>query len=249
LEKNGMKILSALASLIFFLGSTGIATALPIDISNWGNVVLKNDTHGNARWTNNGTAATQHLNSDAVALLSDDLWRNTLFEGSFGVQTGYDDDYIGFVFGYTSATDYYLFDWKQRNQNWSGGGRAYEGFTLSHITGVSVNLWDHSGDLDVLMTDYGPTNGWHDRQMYDFSLAYTDSYIGIMVDNRNIFDLSGSHSEGKFGFYSYSQRETRFQSFTATDASASVPEPATIFLLGAGLAGLVGSRLRKKKKP
>jgi hypothetical protein len=218
-------------------GSAVVATATPLDLSSgWSEVSLANDSHKTPSWStsNGGRTVTQANNGDASVYLSDAAWSNTSFDGSFRVNTGYDDDFIGFVFGYTGVNDYYLFDWKQKDQDWSGDG--YEGFTLSHITGDDINLWGHTGDnLEVLATDYD-ADGWADREWYDLDLSYASSNFNISVNDVTVFDMDGSYEAGQFGFYSYSQRGTAFTDFSAT--SNPVPEPQTMLLFGVGLMGL-----------
>ena len=45
-------------------------------------------------------------------------------EGTWRVNTSNDDDFIGFVFGYQNSQHFYLFDWKQADQNDTLGFRC-----------------------------------------------------------------------------------------------------------------------------
>lgn len=230
---------------LLIAGSAVVATATPLDLSSgWSAVTLADDdSHGNAKWSTSdgGSTVTQIFNGDASVYLSDTAWSNTSFDGSFRVNTTSDNDFIGFVFGYTGSDDYYLFDWKQEAQNWNG--TASEGFTLSHVTGDDVNFWGHTGDdLEVLATDYG-ANGWADEEWYDFDLSYTSTNFNISVNDVTIFDMDGAYEAGQFGFYSYSQRGTAFTGFSAT--SNPVPEPQTMLLFGVGLMGLAFQAKRR----
>ncbi|MBN2809918.1 MAG: PEP-CTERM sorting domain-containing protein [Deltaproteobacteria bacterium] len=222
--------------MLFWLNSLTFAAA--INLSSW-------TASGDGTWVLSGDAASvlQTKNGEPTYFVSDTNYINTLFDGSFGVETSSDDDFIGFVFGYTGPTDYILFDWKQAAQTTSNGTAA-EGFTLSQITGSDVNLWGHAGaDISVLDTLYGSDKGWADNTVYDFTLDYSTTGITIKIDGGTIFDISGSFGDGKFGFYNYSQEKVRYAAF---DETTTVPIPGAVWLFGSGLLGLFG--LRRKKR-
>jgi hypothetical protein len=231
---------TVIASLI--LSASSYTHAGLIDLSTW------SPTAGGT-WNvqNSGTSVLQTTNGSPTYFLSDTNYINTQFDGSFGVETTSDDDFIGFTFGYNNSNDFLLFDWKQGNQSYSG--YAPSGFTLSKISGSNVNYWDHSGaDITVLATDYvgnNGNNGWADNTVYGFSLDFTTTGIKIDIDGTNIFDVAGSFNSGKFGFYNYSQSQVRYTGFTE-EVSQSVPEPSTLAILALGLMGLASRRFKKR---
>lgn len=237
-------IKTSVAGLILGVSSlVNVANAGLIDLTNW------TATSGGT-WTvdSSGTSVLQTQNGQPTYFLSDTDYINTKFDGTFGVETAGDDDFIGFVFGYNNSDDFLLFDWKQSDQNFSG--MAYSGFTLSHITGSNVNFWDHSGsDLTVLASDYAGNNGWADNTVYNFTLDFTTTSIKIDIDNVTIFDVNGSFNTGKFGFYNYSQSYVRYTGFEETVSpsipSTSVPEPSTLAIFALGVIGLASRRLKK----
>jgi len=230
-KKNFIKSIPALAGAAMLLSTS--AMAAPIDLSTW-----TATSGGTWNVQGGGTSVLQTTNGQPTFFLSDIEYIDKEFNGTFGVETTSDDDYIGFVFGYDSSTDFLLFDWKQGDQ--SG---ASEGFTLSQISGNSVDYWNHTGsDINVLASDYG-NNGWADNTTYNFTLDFTTTGIKIDIDGNNIFDVSGSFDSGKFGFYNYSQSQVRYTGFEET-VSESVPEPGTLAILSMGLFGML---LRNKR--
>ncbi|MBN2866808.1 MAG: PEP-CTERM sorting domain-containing protein [Thiotrichales bacterium] len=228
--------------IIVGLLSAPSVQAAAIDLNTWNQEGAS--SAGNWVVSSDGSSVNQTINGEPTYFVSDTNYINKDFDGSFEVQTTSDDDFIGFVFGWNGTNDYYLFDWKQTEQDYRGLGQ--EGFTLSRITGSDVELWDHSGtDIQVLATDYGTGKGWADNTMYDFKLTYTTSNIVISIDGNNIFSETGSFDNGKFGFYNYSQSNVFYQGFEESIASP-VPEPPTYLLMMVGLMGLL-ARYKFKK--
>ncbi len=217
------------------LSTSTVANAGLIDLSTW-------TATAGGTWNVDAshTSVLQTINGQPTFFLSDSNYINTQFEGSFGVETTSDDDFIGFVFGY-STNDFLLFDWKQGNQ--SG---ASSGFTLSHITGTNVDYWLHTGtDISVLASDYTGNNGWLDNTSYNFTLDFTTTNISIDIDNTNIFNVAGNFNSGKFGFYNYSQSHVRYTGFEEEVSPSVVPEPSSIAILALGIIGLASRRFKK----
>lgn len=220
---------SVFAGLLSLISST--VSASPIDFTGWTPI------GGNWSVAPDGQTVEQLSNGSATFFLSTDDYINTRFEGSLGVNTTSDDDFIGFVFGYNSSTDFLLFDWKQYTQ-----ASAEDGFRLAQINGDVSTFWGLSGTgVNILATDYGSTGndrGWQDNVTYDFTLDFTESRIVIGIEGETIFDVAGNFDSGKFGFYNFSQAGTGYGNLTATDIGGNVPTPAPLTLLGLGLLGL-----------
>lgn len=229
-------------ALVFLM--VGTLNATTIDLRTW----TQEGDPAYGTWTvaSDGSSVFQTENGHPTYFVSDTSYINNKFDGSFEVRTTVDDDFIGFVFGWNSITDYYLVDWKQNDQ-YSSGVLAPEGFTLSRITGTDAKHWGHTGnDLEVLDTDYGGTRGWADNTEYAFTLDYTETEFTIAIDSVQIFNETGAFSAGKFGFYNNSQSKVFYQGFEEENSPPDpVPEPCTMFLLGSGLLGLVSIKRKK----
>jgi hypothetical protein len=86
----------------------------------------------------------QTINGNPTFFVSPTNLSNTQIRGQITVTGAGDDDFVGFVFGYSApagngasgedAQNYVLFDWKQNDQS-SGGFIAREGFALSRVDG------------------------------------------------------------------------------------------------------------------
>jgi hypothetical protein len=220
------------------LGLDSIASAqVPVNLNTWS----KKGPAGNGNWvvSADGTNVLQTINGNPTFFVSPNTFINTTVQGSFGVETTGDDDYIGFVFGFKTPQgtgtdfDFLLFDWKQANQSGSTAG-----FTLSRVLGNNPQLFNNhqtsQPGYTVLASDVGPGKGWADNVVYGFSLTYRDDRITIGIDggafdNQTIFDVgladvdpngtlfNGAFPDGQFGFYNYSQQSVRYRGFTQSD--------------------------------
>jgi len=234
----GQRHVAIAASMVFGLaGIQSVQGQVPVDLNTWS----KKGPAGNGNWVVavDGSNVLQTINGNPTFFVSPNAFFNTTVNGSFGVETNSDDDFIGFVFGYQTPQstgtdfDFLLFDWKQTNQSGSTAG-----FTLSRVLGTNPNLFDNhqtsKPGQTVLATNVGAGRGWADNVVYDFSLNYRDDRITIGVDggafnDETIFDVTlaqvdpngtlfgGAFPSGQFGFYNYSQANVRYQSFTQAD--------------------------------
>lgn len=213
------KVLLILLSFV-----TNFTYAGLVDLSNW-------TSHGEGQWevANDGKSVTQLVNDGSTFFLSDLEFIDKKFEGQLKVNTGFDDDFIGFVFGYTGSDDYLLFDWKQADQQF-GDVIIESGFRLAKITGTDVNFTLFTGsDIEVLGNKTEGNNGWQDFTLNDFALDYSTSAINISINGTSIFDVAGDFNKGKFGFYNRSQSDVIYSSIEQSQ-STQVPEPQTYLL-------------------
>ena len=247
----------AVALVALLAAAGGVSAQTNVDLNTW----TQKGPAGNGTWTVDGSGdfVVQSINGDPTYFVSPNDFFNTTIEGTFQVQGTFDDDFIGFVFGYnepgqnSSDATFNLLEWKQGNQS---GTEA--GFRLSQVNGLSTPPFgnaedDNLPDYDVLAintTSSNPGNiaGWADITEYDFSLLYTDNRIkvditggtGVFQSGLTVFDvapadvgLTGNFETGQFGFYNYSQSNVRYESFSLTEPSlATLPnDGSTLYFL------------------
>ena len=248
-----------ITTLMIAVAFSGSVFAGAIDLNTWN----QDGPLANGNWSvsGNGESVYQSINGDPTYFLSPESYINKEFNGSF-TQNGsagyWDNDFVGFVFGYTGQDDYYLFDWKQEDQFYSNA-QSYEGFGLYKISAGDKGFWDHSGvGIETLATNFGSDKGWVDNTIYNFSLGYTDTAITITLDggvfnNETVINVGGlSNSAGQFGFYNYSQQAVTYSGFEEDTcqsgcggSTVDVPEPSTLAIFALGVIGLASRRFKK----
>ena len=188
-----------------------------VDLRPWEIIDFNFGSQTQALWEINpeGTEAEQHRNARASGLLSDFTLKNGQVKGQFKVDTTSDNDYVGFVFGFQDTRNFYLFDWKQTNQD-----RALRGMNIKRYKSPgSFDLWgtEISGGGQNLFHN---SIGWKDRTWYEFSLSFhpgeftvtvTEVGTNIVLDSFTVLD--DTYASGGFGFYNYSQDSVLYRGF------------------------------------
>ena len=221
--------LSLVASLLVAAQSVTVAV-IPVDLSGWA-------SEGSGNWTvagdNNSVFQSQN-GQPTVFFEPGTTSQGEALSGQITVETTGDDDFIGFVLGYSSGElssgDFWLIDWKQNDQ-----GSAFDGLSLSYVGAgaVGTDYWEHSGAVSELQraANLGST-GWADQVTYEFDLVFTNDLIQVYVDDVLEINYSGTFSDGAFGFYNYSQGSVSYAGLTTQSSNDFIPASAPgMFLL------------------
>ena len=170
-----------------------------------------------ASWSLSGDGYTleQSVNSGPtvyVSTLPADVATLTL---ELAVDTEDDDDFIGFVVGYSAgdatnpSADWILFDWKQDTQ-YIRSDYSYVGLAMSRVTGATAenDLWHHAGSVsEIARGAVSGSVGWDDETTYTIELSYSTTQVQVWVDGVLEFDETGTFPEGQVGFYGLSQSD------------------------------------------
>jgi hypothetical protein len=247
------------AALLLIFGSTAFAS--PIDLSAWyAHDFNPAGGQPGSNWalSADNFSVTQEINADPSFYLNGLSQTNYSMDGSWRVLTQSDNDFMGFTFGRQNASNFYLFDWKQGQQDYVGT-TAFEGFSIKKFSALSEgdftlsDFWSSTGHANssVLASNYGAGKGWADLTTYDFHLDFAPGVFSITVMDgmTTLWDVTvndGSFGHGEFGFYNFSQEMVQYSGFEQTGGEIVVPEPATMILFGIGLAG-IGLRRKFRK--
>jgi len=198
------------------------AFADEINLNSWNQE--GNPGSGNWQVVPDGSSVFQSINGSPTMFVSPDSVIDASIGGTIIVETTGDNDYIGFVmgFGEDDTDEFILLDWKQGCQNGS-----FPGFVLARVTNGAGNIpfsvhHISTPNYEVLSTSLGAcqeVGGWEDNTSYDFIIEYNSNRITVKVsggefgDGVIVLDVIGSFSEGRFGFYNFSQASVRYSGF------------------------------------
>lgn len=239
---------AARRGIAYLLGSLAICAPLPavagvpqvIDLSSWTVEQYELNSQPDANWvlSSMNTVATQTVNADASILVSDFVLSSDRIEGTWRVNTSSDDDFIGFAFGYQDSEHFYLFDWKQTDQN-DVLGFAERGMSVKRVSAdtplAGTDLWPTAGNGTRVQSLYHNTVAWAEFTDYHFELEFHPGEFTITVtQGATVLTTAtlqdSTYTTGRFGFYNYSQGAvvyTGFQRVTLPTSTATVSATPT----------------------
>lgn len=212
------KLLAGLACGVMMLGMTGVASAATITIG------ASQDT-----WIWN-QADYSHADSTELRANNTSSWlQNILMQFDVSsINSSIINSATINLYRYDGYTDTgILIDAHQVTSAWT------EGATWSSQPGLNSSAID---------TENITANGWYSWNVTSLAQQWVDG-------TANNYGVSFyDHGSSMFQRF-YSSENGSLTPFLTVDynAAAPVPEPATMILMGTGLAGLIGARRKKKK--
>jgi hypothetical protein len=204
-----------------------------VDLNSW---TVENSSPGAGVWTvdGSGNSVFQSVNGNPTFFYSDFNALGSPLEGAIAVETGSDDDYIGFAIGFepgdtsNPSADFLLVDWKQGDQ--SG---ALAGLAVSRVTGVPTgsDYWTHSGAITELARGItlGST-GWANYASNQFLFEFSPTRLRVFVNGTLELDVTPTgpnFSDGRFAFYNYSQYYVRYSAIQSDSISGNEASPVS----------------------
>jgi hypothetical protein len=217
--------------------------AVQVDLTTWASssyAAVSGFGAGNWNVASDGSSVVQTVNGQPTLFYSDFDAFKTEVTGVIRVNTTSDDDFIGFVLGFqpgdtdTPAADYLLVDWKKGTQSFdfgspscTPGSVAAVGLSVSRVFGIPTadELWGHRNfdalcsDLDSGVEELARANtlgstSWASFTDYEFSFQFTATLLRVYVNGELEVEIDGDFSNGRLGFYNFSQAQVNYSAFT-----------------------------------
>ena len=231
------------AATVLLAVPTAFAQGIPADLTTWS----QKGPAGNGNWnvSADSSSVLQTSNQQATFFVSPSDVFNTTVNGSFGVGTTTDNDYIGFVFGYQTPAgtgtdyDFLLFSWKRGLQNGDPAGFVLSKVDCGNCLGFGQYNEDRPADGYTILEENTGT-GWAVNQDYNFSLLYTADSVRVGISGgtfgagQTIFAVDAadaglaSFPSGKFGFFNHSQANVRYSGFVQNNPPVAVDDPVSV---------------------
>lgn len=229
----------------------GLGSTTAINLCSW----VKQGPAAAGTWTVAPDCASvkQTINGDPTFFISNFNVSSKSFEGKFThTPSDGDDDMLGFVFGWQDINNFYVFDWKAKDQSTTSGW-AYKGARIMRVKNgyTTKGMW-MGADGGVSTLAQSKTVGWVANKTYRFRLDFVPGVIDVDVfddaTGAQLFDFKVFDStfvDGKVGFYNYSQSNVKYEGFTLKfsapplfPGSCPVGQTLDVTIVGTGFTAL-----------